>query len=120
MNSFLKNTYSPIQEIQNNLLQSKGVRLLIKRDDLIHPQVSGNKWRKLKYNLLAAKTQNQTTLLTFGGAFSNHIYATAAAGKFFGFQTIGLVRGERIEPLNPTLAFAEQVGMKLHFITRSD
>ena len=113
-------SFSPIQEIQNNLLQSKGLRLLVKRDDLIHPQVSGNKWRKLKYNLLAAKAQKQNTLLTFGGAFSNHIYATAAAGKVFDFKTIGLIRGERIEPLNPTLAYAEEVGMELHFITRSD
>lgn len=116
----LKSTPSPVQEIENQLLQSKGVKLFIKRDDLIHPQVSGNKWRKLKYNLLAAKEQKQNTLLTFGGAFSNHIYATAAAGKVFGFKTIGLIRGGRIEPLNPTLAYAEEVGMELHFITRSD
>jgi len=116
----LKSINSPIQEINSSFLQKKAVRLFIKRDDLIHPQVSGNKWRKLKYNLLAAKAQHQTTLLTFGGAFSNHIYATAAAGKVFGFKTIGLIRGERIEPLNPTLAYAEKVGMKLHFISRSD
>lgn len=115
-----KSRSSPIQEIQNSLLQSKDIRLFIKRDDLIHPQVSGNKWRKLKYNLLAAKAQNQSTLLTFGGAFSNHIYATAAAGKVFEFKTIGLIRGERVEPLNPTLAYAEAVGMKLYFIARSD
>ncbi len=120
MNSILKSIDSPIQEIQNDLLQSKGVRLLVKRDDLIHPQVSGNKWRKLKYNLLAAKKEQQNTLLTFGGAFSNHIYATAAAGKIFGFKTIGLIRGERIEPLNPTLAYAEKMGMELHFISRTD
>ncbi len=115
-----KNNITPIQEIEAALLQEKEVRLFIKRDDLIHPQVSGNKWRKLKYNLLTAKAQKQETLLTFGGAFSNHIYATAAAGKVFGFKTIGLIRGERIEPLNPTLAYAEEVGMELHFITRSD
>lgn len=119
MQTILKKIPSPIAEIRSPLLKSKGLRLLIKRDDLIHPQVSGNKWRKLKYNLLAAKTQGQNTLLTFGGAFSNHIYATAAAGKVFGFKTIGLIRGERMKPLNPTLAFAETVGMKLHFITRS-
>jgi len=118
--TILKAINSPVQEIQNNLLQSSGVRLFVKRDDLIHPQVSGNKWRKLKYNLLDAKKENQNTLLTFGGAFSNHIYATAAAGKVFGFKTIGLIRGERMEPLNPTLAYAEEVGMELHFITRSE
>jgi len=115
-----KTINSPIQEIHNNLLHSKQIKLYIKRDDLIHPQVSGNKWRKLKYNLLAAKKEQQKTLLTFGGAFSNHIYATAAAGKVFGFKTIGLIRGERIEPLNPTLAYAEEIGMELHFIARSD
>ena len=120
MHTILKPVNSPIQEIQNNLLQSKQIKLFIKRDDLIHPQVSGNKWRKLKYNLLAAKKKQQNILLTFGGAFSNHIYATAAAGKVFGFKTIGLIRGERIEPLNPTLAFAEKVGMQLHFISRTD
>ena len=120
MKSILKNICSPIQEVQNNLLQSKGIRLLIKRDDLIHPQVSGNKWRKLKYNVLAAKAKQQTTLLTFGGAFSNHIYATAAAGNLFGFKTIGLIRGERVKPLNPTLAYAEKVGMELRFISRTD
>ncbi len=120
VDSFKQSIDSPIQEIQHDLLQSKGILLLIKRDDLIHPQVSGNKWRKLKYNLLAAKKEQQNTLLTFGGAFSNHIYATAAAGKVFGFKTIGLIRGERIEPLNPTLAYAEEVGMELHFISRSD
>jgi len=120
LNAILKYIDSPIQEIQNNLLHSKQIKLYIKRDDLIHPQVSGNKWRKLKYNLLAAKKEKQTTLLTFGGAFSNHIYAMAAAGNLFGFKTIGLIRGERIEPLNPTLAYAEEVGMELHFISRSD
>ena len=104
----------------NQKLGAKEVKLFIKRDDLIHPQVSGNKWRKLKYNLLDAKAEKQETLLTFGGAFSNHIYATAAAGKVFGFKTIGFIRGERIDPLNPTLAYAEEVGMELHFITRSD
>ena len=120
MHSLTKSVHSPIQEIKDNLLESKRIQLFIKRDDLIHPLVSGNKWRKLKYNLLAAKEAEQSTILTFGGAFSNHIYATAAAGKVFGFKTIGIIRGEKITPLNPTLAFAEQSGMELHFITRSD
>ena len=110
---------SPIQEIQSKLLQAKKVRLFLKRDDLIHPSVSGNKWRKLKYNLAAAKELNRTTLLTFGGAFSNHIHAVAAAGKAFDFKTIGIIRGDRIEPLNPTLQYAEDQGMQLHFVTRS-
>ena len=110
---------SPIQEIQSELLQTKKVRLFLKRDDLIHPSVSGNKWRKLKYNLAAAKELNHGTLLTFGGAFSNHIHAVAAAGKVFDFKTIGIIRGDRIDPLNATLQFAEDQGMQLHFITRS-
>jgi len=110
---------SPIQEIKNDLLDKKHVRLFIKRDDLIHPSVSGNKWRKLKYNLLEAAALQQSTLLTFGGAFSNHIHAAAAAGKVFGFNTLGIIRGERILPLNPTLQFAEANDMQLHFISRS-
>ena len=118
MQSLLENEPTPIQEISNNLLESKDIQLLVKRDDLIHPQISGNKWRKLKYNLIQAQAEAQSTLLTFGGAYSNHIYAVAAAGKLFNFKTIGLIRGERIEPLNPTLRFAEQSGMHLHFISR--
>ena len=110
---------SPIQEIKSDLLQRKKVKLFLKRDDLIHPSVSGNKWRKLKYNLAAAKELNHSTLLTFGGAFSNHIHAVAAAGKAFDFRTIGIIRGERIEPLNATLKYAEDQGMQLHFVTRS-
>lgn len=78
----------------------------------------GNKWRKLKYNLINAREKNCNTLLTFGGAWSNHIYATAAAGKHFGFKTIGFIRGEKHTPLNPTLAFAEQCGMELYYLDR--
>jgi 1-aminocyclopropane-1-carboxylate deaminase/D-cysteine desulfhydrase-like pyridoxal-dependent ACC family enzyme len=110
---------TPLQLITNDLLQLKKINLYIKREDLNHPTIQGNKFRKLKYNLVAAKAEGKTTLLTFGGAFSNHIYAVAAAGKAFDFQTIGVIRGERIEPLNPTLAFAEANGMMLHFVTRS-
>lgn len=110
---------SPTQEIHSDILEQKGIRLWIKRDDLIRPRPSGNKWRKLKYNILAAREQAYETLLTFGGAYSNHIYATAAAGKRFGFQTIGVIRGERVEPLNSTLRFAESCGMHLLYIDRS-
>ena len=99
----------------------KGISLVIKREDLIHPFVSGNKFRKLKYNLLQAKAENQSCLLTFGGAFSNHIAAVAYAGKEHGFQTIGIIRGEelgtKIES-NPTLNFAQECGMQLEFISR--
>ncbi|MCR9289301.1 pyridoxal-phosphate dependent enzyme [Saprospiraceae bacterium] len=110
---------SPIQKITSNFLTQKEIQLFIKRDDLIHAEISGNKWRKLKYNLIEAKKTNQSTLLTFGGAFSNHISAVAAAGAEFGFRTIGIIRGEQVLPLNPTLSFAKKCGMDLHFINRT-
>ncbi|SHN00500.1 1-aminocyclopropane-1-carboxylate deaminase/D-cysteine desulfhydrase [Flavobacterium pectinovorum] len=99
------------------------ISLTIKREDLNHPFISGNKLRKLKYNLLQAKAENKTTLLTFGGAFSNHIAAVAYAGKEQGFKTIGVIRGDelfdKIEE-NPTLKFAQENGMKFEFISRED
>ncbi len=98
---------------------SKKVKIFIKRLDLIHPHISGNKWFKLKFNLDEAKTKGYDTLLTFGGAYSNHIHATAAAGKLFGFNTIGIIRGEEHLPLNPTLHFAKEQGMQIHYVTRS-
>ena len=110
---------TPIQELSNAITQKAGIRLYIKRDDLIHPTVSGNKWRKLKYNLSEAQSQGHTHLLTFGGAFSNHLYAVAAAGKALGFETIGIVRGEELaDKLSPTLLFCEDQGMELHFVPR--
>lgn len=108
-----------IQQLQDPLFEEKGVMVFIKREDLIHPQVSGNKWRKLKYNLQQAKTEKHTQLLTFGGAYSNHILATAAAGKLAHFETIGVIRGEEHLPLNSTLAFAKSCGMQLHYLDRS-
>jgi 1-aminocyclopropane-1-carboxylate deaminase len=101
------------------VLAQAGVRLLVKREDMNHPRVSGNKWWKLKYNLLEAERQKHTTLLTFGGAYSNHIYATAAAAHELGFKSIGVIRGEETRPLNPTLAFAQQCGMHLHYVSRT-
>lgn len=115
-----KLSLSQIQDVYNELFVRKSIRLFIKRDDLLHPSISGNKWRKLKYNLLKAKSHSFHTLLTFGGAFSNHIAAVAAAGKEFGFRTIGIIRGEKISPLNATLSFAHNCGMHLKFITRSE
>ncbi|RRB18427.1 1-aminocyclopropane-1-carboxylate deaminase/D-cysteine desulfhydrase [Larkinella knui] len=95
------------------------IQLYLKRDDELHPLVSGNKWRKLKYNLAEARRLGCHTLLTYGGAFSNHIYAVAAAGRACGFATIGLIRGEdHRERDTPTLAFARNQGMQLHFLTR--
>jgi 1-aminocyclopropane-1-carboxylate deaminase/D-cysteine desulfhydrase-like pyridoxal-dependent ACC family enzyme len=96
------------------------VQLSVLRLDQIQPEPSGNKWYKLKYNILQAQQEGHQKLLTFGGAYSNHIYATAAAGRHFGFSTIGIIRGERVEPLNPTLKFAEEQGMQLHFVSRED
>jgi 1-aminocyclopropane-1-carboxylate deaminase len=99
----------------------KGISLVIKREDLIHPFVSGNKFRKLKYNLLQAKAENHTTLLTFGGAYSNHIAAVAYAGKENGFQTIGIIRGDELADKiasNPTLKFAQECGMQFEFVSR--
>ncbi len=108
-----------LQQIQDTILEQHEIALFVYRIDLMHPQVSGNKWYKLKYNLLAAKQQGYQTLLTFGGAYSNHIYATAAAGKMHGFQTIGIIRGEAHTPLNPTLQFAVDCGMQLHYLDRT-
>ena len=103
------------------LLKEKRVSLTIKREELLFPGISGNKYRKLKYNIEAAKAAKQRTLLTFGGGFSNHIAATALAGKIYGFQTIGVIRGEELEskPLNHTLSKAVAHGMKLHFVSRA-
>ena len=109
---------SPLQPLHSPFLDNAGITLFVKRDDLIHAQFGGNKWRKLKYNLNVARENDCQTLLTFGGAWSNHIYATAAAGHYFGFKTIGYIRGEKHEPLNPTLSFAKQCGMKLVYIDR--
>ncbi|MBK7409468.1 MAG: 1-aminocyclopropane-1-carboxylate deaminase/D-cysteine desulfhydrase [Saprospirales bacterium] len=95
------------------------VRILVKRDDQTHPHVSGNKWRKLKYNLEAARNAGKTGLLTFGGAFSNHLSATAAAGQLLGWKTLGFVRGERHLPLNPTLSFAHSCGMEIRYLDRT-
>ncbi|MES2517116.1 MAG: pyridoxal-phosphate dependent enzyme [Bacteroidota bacterium] len=110
---------SPLQLINDPILSNYPIKLYIKRDDLIHPEITGNKWRKLKYNLIAARENGFNKLLTFGGAFSNHIYATAAAGKEFGFETTGIIRGEELTPFsNQVLLFAKLCGMDLIFLPR--
>ncbi len=109
---------SPVQEIKEELFIEKGVKVFIKREDLNHPSASGNKWRKLKYNLEEAQKQGHHTLLTFGGAYSNHIYAVAGVGKAQGFKTIGVIRGEETLPLNDTLSYAVSCGMRLHYLNR--
>ncbi|MEX2591823.1 MAG: pyridoxal-phosphate dependent enzyme [Anditalea sp.] len=100
-------------------LREKNIQLTIKRLDRAHSEISGNKWYKLKHNLYEAKKQGHTQLLTFGGAYSNHIYATAAAAKSSGLNAIGIIRGDENMPLNPTLSYAKASGMKLHYLSRS-
>ena len=111
--------YSPLQRIIGTRLEAHQVQLFIKRDDLIHPSVSGNKFRKLKYNLLEMNRLGMKGLITFGGAFSNHIHAVAAAGKLLNVPTVGVIRGEKPTVLNTTLTFSENCGMTLHFVSRS-
>ena len=113
------------QQIFLPILEEKKVELFIKREDLIHPYISGNKFRKLKYNLEEAKKLKKKSLLTFGGAFSNHIVATAVAGKIAGFKTFAIIRGEELGlnltktlEENATLRKAHESGMKFHFVSR--
>ncbi|MCX4711568.1 1-aminocyclopropane-1-carboxylate deaminase/D-cysteine desulfhydrase [Streptomyces griseus] len=109
---------SPLPAVQDERFARHGVTLLLKRDDLIHPDLPGNKWRKLVLNLEAAAGR---PVLTFGGAYSNHLRATAAAGRLLGFPTIGVVRGDELahRPLNPSLARCAADGMRLHFVDRT-
>ncbi len=127
-NSFFnQQIVSENQQIHLSVLREKGVELWMKREDLIHPEISGNKFRKLKYNLFEAKKQNQSKVLTFGGAFSNHILATAVAAKQEGLESIGVIRGEELSvnlsktlQENSTLNKAAAYGMEFHFVARSD
>ncbi|UXX95357.1 pyridoxal-phosphate dependent enzyme [Streptomyces sp. AD2-2] len=109
---------SPVEEVVDRRFGRHGIRLLLKRDDLIHPDLIGNKWRKLAPNLTAAAGR---TVVTFGGAYSNHLRATAAAGRLLGLRTVGVVRGQELSdrPLNPSLARCAADGMRLHFVDRS-
>ncbi|MFD4480803.1 1-aminocyclopropane-1-carboxylate deaminase/D-cysteine desulfhydrase [Streptomyces sp. NPDC058471] len=112
---------SPLQELRDDRFARHGVTLTLKRDDLIHPDLPGNKYRKLFLNLDAAVAAGHTTLLTFGGAYSNHLRATAAAGRLLGLRTIGIVRGDELagRPLNPSLTRCAADGMRLHFVDRT-
>nr|WP_116474624.1 pyridoxal-phosphate dependent enzyme [Zobellella maritima] len=109
---------SPLDPIRHPLLTQQGIQLWIKRDDLLHPQISGNKWRKLKYVLRHALSEDARGLLTFGGAYSNHLHALAAAGRQLPLATVGLVRGEAGSINNPTLSDARAWGMALEFVDR--
>jgi 1-aminocyclopropane-1-carboxylate deaminase len=113
---------SPVEEVRDGRFGRFGVGLVLKRDDLVHPELPGNKWRKLAPNLRAALDAGQRTLVTFGGAYSNHLRATAAAGRLLGMDTVGIVRGDELagRPLNPSLARCAADGMRLHFVARSE
>ncbi|MFB9193007.1 1-aminocyclopropane-1-carboxylate deaminase/D-cysteine desulfhydrase [Actinomadura verrucosospora] len=110
-------TASPVVELADERAARRGLRLFLKRDDLVHPELPGNKWRKLRHNIGPAREHG--TLLTFGGAYSNHIRAVAAAGAMYGFATIGVIRGEEHLPLNATLAHARRMGMRLAYMDRA-
>lgn len=110
----------PVQRVEHKVFTDAGIDVVVRRDDLIDPQLSGNKFYKLFFNLRAAREQGFTRLLSFGGAYSNHLHALAAAGNRYGFNTLGVVRGERPAQLSPTLGDAEAWGMQLVFISRAD
>jgi 1-aminocyclopropane-1-carboxylate deaminase len=118
MSDYLEYHATPIQKITDPAIEKAGVQLLVKREDLNHSTVSGNKWWKLKYNFLQAQKDNYRCVLTFGGVYSNHIYSTAAAASMLGFKSIGMIRGDEKVELNDTLKFALQQGMTLEYVSR--
>ncbi|TMP30047.1 1-aminocyclopropane-1-carboxylate deaminase [Pseudoalteromonas rubra] len=111
---------SPLQQIRAPELDTAGVSLQIKRDDLLHPTIQGNKWRKLKYNLKAMALENKRSLITFSGPFSNHLYATAMACKQFKIQGHAVIRGPELDLNNPTIRLARACGMVLHAVSRKE
>ncbi len=111
---------SPTEEIFDECWNSKGIQVFVKRDDLIHPIISGNKWRKLKNYLQTFSFSTHSGLLSFGGAYSNHLYALAFAGHSLGIPTVGIIRGEELTiDSNAYLAQMNAWGMQLHFISRT-
>jgi len=111
---------SPLHEIHYHPGKEENIRIFIKRDDLIHQDISGNKWRKLKYNIEIAIEQKFEAIVSWGGAWSNHLAALAAAGEMFNIKTIGIIRGEEPKVWSHTLIYCKQKGMELHFISRSN
>ncbi|MCO7189333.1 MULTISPECIES: pyridoxal-phosphate dependent enzyme [unclassified Pseudoalteromonas] len=111
---------SPLQQIRAPELDTAGVSLQIKRDDLLHPTIQGNKWRKLKYNLKAMAQENKRALVTFSGPFSNHLYATAMACKQFNIHGHAVIRGPELDLNNPTIRLAHACGMALHAVSRKE
>ncbi|CAH9065145.1 D-cysteine desulfhydrase [Pseudoalteromonas holothuriae] len=110
---------SPIQIIEHPLLAQKQVILKVKRDDLLHPHIAGNKWRKLKYNLIAMQQQNKSAFITFSGPFSNHLYAASMACKLFALEGHAIVRGPHLDIHNPTIRMARACGVQLHTVDRA-
>ncbi len=108
---------SPLESI--DIKNDQTIRFFIKRDDLIHENISGNKWRKLKYQIQCCIEQQMEGIITYGGAFSNHIVATAAACAMLGLKSVGIIRGESKAAENPTLSMAQSLGMNLHFVNRA-
>lgn len=117
-----ENITSPIQHLSDEVTEKYGVSLAVKREDLNHPEIMGNKLRKLKYNLIQARHDDAPQLLSFGGAYSNHILALSAAGRILNMPTTGIIRGDELQKsrLNPVLEKAQENGMQLSFISRSD
>ncbi|MGB3467204.1 MAG: pyridoxal-phosphate dependent enzyme [Cyclobacteriaceae bacterium] len=117
---FDKSIQSPVQEIKLQEPLAGELKLAVLREDLLHPEVSGNKWRKLKYNFIEMTEKGYDRLVTFGGAYSNHIAATAACARVHGFESVGIIRGEELNAeANHTLRFAHTCGMQLIFVTRA-
>ena len=114
------NIPSPLHELKLPLFDEKEVNVWIKRDDLIHDEISGNKWRKLKYNIEGFQKGTYNAILTFGGAYSNHILATAKVGFDYQIPTIAIIRGEEQLPLNPTLKRSKELGMQIHYVSRTE
>jgi 1-aminocyclopropane-1-carboxylate deaminase len=111
---------SPLEKLHLPYIEEKEVSVYIKRDDLIHPIISGNKWRKLKHTLNFCLSNDTKGILTLGGAHSNHLIATAYIGNHNNLKTVGIIRGEEPNHLSPTLIQCKDLGMKLHFISRLD
>lgn len=115
---FDNSAITPVEKVYFESNSGNRVELLVKRDDLIHPQISGNKWRKLKHNLTSAIATKSKGIASFGGAFSNHIAALSALGNIAGINTLGIIRGDGLDVNNPTLRLAKENGMAFHFVTR--
>ncbi len=111
---------SPLQHLDLPICREKKIKLFVKRDDLIHPVLTGNKYRKLKYNLEYVLQNKIKTIITFGGAYSNHLHAVAGICKEMNLQSIGIIRGDGPDLNNSTLNWCIEKGMRLYFVSRSN